>query len=541
MRKSKILYILIFYCSVINAQKQNVLEGNVSYVTSTNTYVKFSNTDKINVGDTLFKQQNKVEPLLIVNSKSSTSVVGKKIINDVINVGDKVFFIEIININLEVEPEKTALDKNKVEAAVQPPVIITEDQNNNIDELKPLRKKGYSGRITVSMNSLSYSGVDEMNNRLRTSFTFNTFHDKGLISSTQIYLAYRKNLSEENINKSFFDDLRVYNLAAQLKISKKDEVWIGRKINNYISNIGAIDGVQYDHQFSKSLTTGAFAGSRPDILDYGFNADLLQYGAYINYIKEDKMKYSQTSLAIANQMNKGNTDRRFIYLQHNSSVVKNLNFFGSIETDLYQNYNDTPQSIFRLTSLYASLRYKISKKISVSTSYDNRKNIVFFESNKVYIDSLIDNETRQGLRFQLSISPFKKININASKFYRYQEGHSNTDNTNVNLNYNRIPVIDANLSLNATTFNSSYIKSEIYGGRINRYFFKSKLQLELNYRTIKYTYPGNEFSIDQKAYGLNISYNIMKMMMINFNYEATKESSRNYQRYFITVNKRFKS
>ena len=73
------------------------------------------------------------------------------------------------------------------------------------------------------------------------------------------------------------------------------------------------------------------------------------------------------------------------------------------------------------------------------------------------------------------------------------------------------------MSLNATTFNSSYIKSEIYGGRINRYFFKSKLQLELNYRTIKYTYPGNEFSIDQKAYGFNISYNIMKMMMINFN------------------------
>lgn len=529
------------YSGVLSAQKQAILEGMVSYITSTNTYVKFSNTDKINVGDTLFKQQNKVEPVLIINSKSSTSAVGKKIKNEVINVGDKLYFIENISLALEIEPDKTAVDKNKVDAIIQPPVIITEDQSNIVDELKPLRKNGYNGRITVSMNSLSYSGVDKMNNRLRTSFTFNTFHNKGLISSTQIYLAYRKNLNEENINKSFLDDLRIYNLAVQLKVSKKDEIWIGRKINNYISNIGAIDGAQYDHQFSKNLTAGAFVGSRPDIFDYGINTNLLQYGAYVNFIKEDKIKYSQTSLAIANQMNSGNTDRRFLYLQHNSSVIKNLNFFGSLETDLYQNYNEKPESIFRLTSLYASLRYKISKRISVSTSYDNRRNIVFFESNKVYIDSLIDNETRQGLRFQLSISPVKKININASKFYRFQEGHSNTDNTNVNINYNRIPIIDANISLNATTFNSSYIRSEIYGGRINRYFFKSKLQLELNYRTIKYTYPGNEFSIDQKAYGFNVSYNIMKMMMINFNYEATKESSRNYQRYFITVNKRFKS
>ena len=517
------------------------MEGVVSYFTSVNIYSKFTNTDAIIIGDTLYRNPSFNSPIIIINSKSSTSVVGKKISNDSIHLGDKVYFLKRKILKNEKIPEENKIDvKNKVDSILQPSLIITEDQNGNNEELKPLRKKGYNGRITMSMNSLSYSGIDEVNNRLRTSVTFNTFHNKGILNSSQIYLAYRKNLNDKNTNSTFLTDLRVYNFAGQFSLSKKDAIWVGRKINNFISNIGAIDGVQYDHTFNRKFTTGVFAGSRPDILDYGLNLNLFQYGAYINFIKEENTKYSQTSLAIANQLNNGITDRRFIYLQHNNSVIKNLNFFGSLETDLYQNYNDNPESILRLTSLYSSLRYKISKKISISTSYDNRRNIVFFESNKIYIDSLIDNETRQGLRFQISISPFKKVNINASKFYRYQEGYANTDNTNININFNRIPLMHANISLNATTFNSSFIRSEIYGGRINRYFFKSKLQLELNFRKIKYTYPGNEFTIDQKAYGFNISYNIMKMLMLNLNYEATKESSRNYQRYFITVNKRFK-
>ena len=107
------------------------------------------------------------------------------------------------------------------------------------------------------------------------------------------------------------------------ELGKNTVISVGRKINPNISSIGALDGLQTESNY-KHFFWGAVAGFRPDYTDYGFNAHLLEYGAYFGHTAQNKNGRMQTSLALFEQTNSGKTDRRFAYFQHDNSLIKNV-------------------------------------------------------------------------------------------------------------------------------------------------------------------------------------------------------------------------
>ena len=62
--------------------------------------------------------------------------------------------------------------------------------------------------------------------------------------------------------------------------------------------------------------------------------------------------------------------------------MKKLNLFTSLELDLYNKVNDTVNNDVRLTNLYASARYRFSRKFDLTLSYDSRKRILYYETFK---------------------------------------------------------------------------------------------------------------------------------------------------------------
>ena len=114
------------------------------------------------------------------------------------------------------------------------------------------------------------------------------------------------------------------------------------KINPSLSSVGAIDGIQFEKDLG-SFTLGAFGGSRPDYRTYGFDFSLWQYGAYLGHNYRKGMQQMQSTLGFIDQSNGGHTDRRFLYLQHMNTLVKDLVFFGTMEMDLYKKVDDTPE------------------------------------------------------------------------------------------------------------------------------------------------------------------------------------------------------
>ncbi len=87
-----ILIILLQFSLLAKEEMAKILEGNVSYISSQNIYVKFENTDGIEIGDTLFfKEKNSFIPAVKVDHKSSTSCAGVSITTKKIELNSSLF------------------------------------------------------------------------------------------------------------------------------------------------------------------------------------------------------------------------------------------------------------------------------------------------------------------------------------------------------------------------------------------------------------------------------------------------------------------
>lgn len=522
MRNLVIILSLLFYSTCLFGQQEIVVEkGTATYVSSQNVYVKFASTEHINKGDTLFmKQGEKLIPALLVKDKSSTSIVCSSLLSEKTKIGAEFFSRSII----EKKPEKAKGKKDKAstgrDSSIQaPPVVIApghEDEGF---------KQKVRGRISAASYSSFYNG--DATHRMRYTLTYQGNNLKNSRFSTENYISFRHTLGEwDVVNNNLNDALKVYSLAIKYDLDKTSSISLGRKINQRISSMGAIDGIQAEKGL-KHFIVGAIFGSRPDYADYSLNFNLLQAGAYISRVNKNLQKRRETTFALVEQRNHSKTDRRFIYFQHSNAISKDFNLFGSFEVDLYQVVNEKVSNAMRLTNLLLTLRYKVSKKLSFTGGYDNRRNIIYYESYKSYIDQLIDDETRQGLRLGGNYRISKRITLGVNGSWRFQKSNLNlSKNVNTYLNFSRVPWINASASLSANFLRTSYLDSKIYGARLSKELVRGKLNGEVYYRRVEYNYKNYENQILQDIGGVDLSWNITRKMAFYLYYEGTFDPKR---------------
>lgn len=537
-------FILGFFTNLIlniHAQAQQIkAEGKISYFSHENVYVKFFSTEHIQTGDTLYyKIADQTIPAIIILQKSSISCVGKPLDSIPLKLGEVLFKLEP---RQAVQAVTKEIESSESETGIVPTVRELEFVDS-IKISKPTRwtgKENINGRFSVSTNGDLQTEADRFA-RLRVSSSFNIDQIRGSRVSLQSYLTYRHRYGVDQDQSGFLNDFKIFTLAMAYAINQKDRIWLGRRINPLIANMGALDGIQYE-KFYKSLSLGILAGFRPDVLDYGLDVKSPQYGAYLSHQVQSRHGQTQSSVAFVEQTLSANTDRRFIYFQHNSYPLKNLNLFFSAETDLFQNIRDSINHRPRLTSLYTNLRYRINRKMNFQISYDNRRNVIYYESYRNTIDQLLAQETRQGFRLMYSYNPLRLLSLSWSSFLRFQgNGNRPTINHSASLYCNRIPLLKTTLSLQFNTFETDYIQSYIYSIRLNRDFFNSRMNAELSGRINEYHYTGSEQSFKQQIVGAGVSILLTKFTSAILNYEASFGKNLGYHRYFITMQHRIRS
>lgn len=518
------------------------IEGKVSYITSSHIYVRFGSTEGIAKGDTLYySDHGKNIPVLVVNQKSSTSCVCGLLGIANLPAGTAV---------IHMGKFKTA-DNNKKADDVSLPVPQTvvpsgeADTSNLAKEKNPkgpqARKQLINGRLTFSTNGSINPGDDNNFQRIRTVFSMNVKNIGSSAFSVETYVTYRHRYGVDQVTSGFYNDFKVFGLAANYDNGGRYTFTLGRKINPFMANMGAMDGLQAAVRFGK-YQVGAFAGTRPDFNNYSFSAKLPQAGAFV--VRTDTLggMAAQTSLAVAEQMNDFRTDRRFLYFQHNNSLFKNMNLFLSSEVDLFKKVDSIATYRPSLTSIYASLRYRLMKNMSLTASYDNRRNVIYYESYQTFVDQLLAQETRQGFRLQATYSPWKFVSVNASAFLRYQGSNpSPTKNYVLSANLTNLAGRGSYLSLSLNMLESYYFKGTISGIRLSESLLKGKMNLELQYRNVSYTFFANESKLAQNIGGVNLSVNIFKMTTLTCSYEGTFQQSGDWHRYFVTFIQRFKN
>lgn len=537
--KSKFKYIItiiLFSVTISISAQGNYKEkkGIVSYISAQNVYVKFDNTEGISVGDTLYYRINeKPNPCVIVKYLSSSSAAGIKICNDDIEVGREI----IAKIYESPESRKVRdvviKDADEVKNQVEDAASL-QNQNN---ELNPEVR----GRISIS----SYSNLSNIskrsdNQRWRYLFSLTANNVGGIPLTLNNYITFRYRTDEwgkikNNLGRAF----RIYELSADYDLSYKTKLTFGRKNNLKVSNLGSIDGIQLHSRFG-GIEAGIIVGSRPNYSDYGYNYKMFQYGFYLSRTDTLGSGTIQNTIGGFQQTNDFNTDRRFIYLQHINSSIKNIFIFASSEIDLYKRKNGNAENTFSLTSLYLSARFRPNRYFSLSGSYDARKNVVYYETFKNYADSLLESETRQGLRFSVNVRPINYMNVGLHFGYRFRNSDiESTNNYGGYINYGNIPIIKSSVTVSYNKLNTSYLNGAIAGIRLYKYLIPGLLNVGLGYKNVKYDYKMMDYSLKQNIFNIDLTFQLFTKIFLSVNYEGTYEGARTYNRIYINLTNRF--
>ena len=532
-----LFFILVFSSSLLfGKDDSSKKDGKVSFITSKNIYVRFENTEGISVGDTAFyNKSGKFIPVMVIQYLSSRSCSGTKIGNINLSVGD-----DISVWSVSAEPEILTL-KN---AGNEKDSNLTNDTSRpkiKKDKLKiPPFRSNFYGSFTVN----SFSGFANYPNSTGTqrwwySLNLHAKNIDGTPFSFSNYMNFSYLTSKwSNIKSNIFNNLKIYDLAIAYKVNDFG-IWLGRHINNNISSVGPVDGLQVEKGFGK-FAFGGVIGSRPDFLHMGINSNLFEFGAYINRVDTINQRIMQSSAAIFQQSNHGKTDRRFLYFQHNNNIVNGMYIFFSSEIDLFKLQNNRAKSDFSLTSLYLSTQYMPVRALTINLSYDARRNVIYYETFKSLYDSLFENQLRQGLRLSFFIRPFTKLYLNLGGGYSFQKGDINPSR-NFNASVTKTDISSLNISA-SLTFNrifSNYQSGSVLGLSLTKYIPFNSTTISAGISKLHYNFGGFTGSIDQKILTLQISTRLINKFYFNIYYEGEFEGKTTYGRFMAGINYRF--
>ncbi|MDH3268667.1 MAG: hypothetical protein OEM46_07405 [Ignavibacteria bacterium] len=534
------LLTLVLVCSNFLFPKEEltrVLEGTVSYISSQNIYVKFNSTEGIEAGDTLFiKEKNNYSPAIKVDYKSSTSCAGVSITNKKIEINSLVYAFIFDEGNDTTSAGATITET----AAIMPAVIpaVTGDEIVTKTTLEPVPT--LSGKVSVQ----SYSNFTNQNTsfdyqRWRYTFQLNAERIGNSGFSYYQYLSFAYRASDWNYISSHLEDgFRAYDLAIKYGFNDMTSLLLGRYINRKISNVGPIDGLQFETGVNE-WTFGVAAGSRPDFKNMGINLKLFEYGGYVN--RADLLPYGemQNTLGYFEQTNDSKIDRKFLYFQHSNSAIQNTRIFLSTEIDLYKKEMGESKSEFSLTSLYTSVNIRPSNIFSLFLSYDARKNVIYYETFKTLVDSIIENETRQGFRTRLTLKPVRNLFLGADYGYRFRKGDPKpSNNYGGYITYSQIPGIESSATVSYNKLNSSYVNGDIWSANLSRPIIFG-LDIWIGYRYTKYKFREGIDDLNQQSASINLNTYLLKPVLLNFTYEGVFEKERTSGRFLANLTYRF--
>lgn len=194
---------------------------------------------------------------------------------------------------------------------------------------------------------------------------------------------------------------------------------LGRIFPRFANGLGTFDGGELYGRIGR-FTAGVIAGAQANYNTSGIDPDHQKLAAFANVSwGRDIWDRSDVTIAYGQQMYKGKLDRNFTYLQASLRVGPEFTMYGSTEFDFHKAGADGIVSRFNMTNTFVTLSYTPPFRwLSLNAGYDATRAIPLIESERTYVDSLLDRSLRQGLRGSVAFLLPARVVITATGTYR---------------------------------------------------------------------------------------------------------------------------
>lgn len=511
------------------------LNGVITYISKESIYTRFTSTQEIQLGDTLYSQRSGIAAMIVLK-KSSISTINSRIGSDKLAIGDTIFVFASNQLTV-VTTTDTTLSKTNIRDGKNQ-VIRSADSivRKNIPREKNEQSWNWHGYSSISSryNQTLASEANRAYNQQYGRFNIRGVKNDSLGSlGVQISGNYQHFRSE--FSRSETPALgRLYLNQAELhwKINSALQLKMGRGFQNGLSSMGALDAVRLGYKISH-LQLEAIGGFAPDYRTHQFSTNIPVIGLTVRTEQYQKDLKWDASLGWMDQYANGNIDRRLLLMQ--ASVFNKKSYlYVLLENDFTQGLGQS-----RLQSTYVSLQQKLTPKWNAFVSYDTRTPWIYWRSyDQLTIDDLVEREAQRGFRVRLSCRASKNVNWGIQSTLRTTNFKKDMVLLGVNVTRNNLFWKGSSLSyrLNITDYNLWQNAQQIV--RWSKHH--DKTQFSMYYRSNLFSRRIELGSVfNQNSVGLQYSFPLKKSFELDVFSEYNLQQQQQHLFCYITLSKRF--
>jgi hypothetical protein len=450
----------------------------VKYLSVENVYLNGGSSDGLSVGNHLFvvgRNQCRTELEVIFVADHSASC---KLMTDSceIAVGDKATLVA------ENKPDTASIaTASKPDTAKSIPPADTVKP-----KVKPVAKPTRKGpsNVTGSVSLLLYhwndqaaSNLDFTQSTARLSLRARRLFDKDITFNLRTRGRYdrRERALGAEIGRNSWEN-RIWEFSFSYEDpSASINAYAGRLLPRRVSSAGYLDGLLLEGRLSDHARLGLFGGTESQWALAENALSLNKAGGYVTFLAgQPTTSYLEQSVAVIGEYHGTNVNRELIALQGRISQSSRWGMFHSAELDINRGWRkEKAGNSINLSSLYLGTYYRVSPRVRLGLSYDNRTNYWTYET-KSTADSLFDDHLRQGIRTQLDLSLSQHLQAGVSYGLRKRAGDSKaTKSYSLNLSKSGLWRPTSMAFVQLASFNGPLERGDNYSARVNDFVTRS--------------------------------------------------------------------
>jgi hypothetical protein len=351
-------------------------EAHVTYVTSSTIYVDAGKADGLLEGAQVEvrRQGQVIARLVVVSTASHRSAcrVADGSGSVVFEVGDSISF----------QPAAPAAT----------PAVVDEPLLRQSRRTGWLRRNGVQGRIAVRFIGLA---DDMRQNGGYSEPALDARVNAALTPSVRLSVDMRARhtyRAEESVDRT-----RVYRLLGEWgRPALGPRLVVGRQVASSFASVSLFDGALAEWR-SHRWSTGAFTGTQPDPVHYGFSTQTREHGAYIEWREHPSggSRWQLTMAGIGSYEN-ATVSREYLALQ-GRVTTRRLYAYVIQEIDFNRSWKAAMgEPRLSLTSILAQARVRLNEVWSVDAGFDNRRNVRLYR-DRTTPETEFDDSYRQGM------------------------------------------------------------------------------------------------------------------------------------------------
>ncbi len=528
--------------------QQSWIQGKVTYLAGPSVYTDIGRDAGAEQGDTLFSEKKKAVLIIQAISRRSsvaftldttwkaavgTKLLAHKHVRPVTETRDSLKTVDSIGATTQ---DVSSLWTGVITGAnIQRSAVL--DTGSSLS--RPSQVNRVYGRVALQW----YTSRDRENSQYN-------YHEPGGVinlSARRIQGSHFNLNTNVHVRKTYSDrtlraanyPVRVYEMSLQYANEAVPYGYsVGRVSAPIINGIGYFDGAIYRHRVHPAWTLGGFAGSEPDYRKSPPQPSHTKVGFYAHYQQSAGVSRIASSVAFAGQYISGNIDREFVYLQNDLTLSPALSFYQNAEIGINRSDQARSSRSIELSNIYVMTRYRPIRTLTLTGSYDLRKNVFLIQTYKSIADTLFDDALRQGLRGEVNWRATRQLTLTVGSSVRTRKGDpKKTFLHSAGLHYNNVFRTQCNVSYRFSTTTTPYTDASSHAVGLSRQF--GRLFSSAGFRTYRYQLAGRSTMYDRWSISFDGSLEVGRRVYASLLYEYSSGSDEKSDRVFMEMSYRF--